>query len=108
MAIDPGGLIRLPGPDERQPPEVVGGELYQRIIYGSGDDAALSELFGLETPYSDRAERVRQRLVTLERKVYAETATEVEAAEYSNLSGLLNSSLEARVTEVAARLGGER
>jgi hypothetical protein len=108
QAADPGGLIRLPGPDERQPPEVVDDELYQRIIYGSGDDAALSELFGLETPYSDRAERMRQRLVALERKVYAETATDMETVEYSNLSVMLNSSLETRVTEVAARLGGER
>lgn len=104
---DPGGLIRLPGPDEHGPPTVVDEELYQRIVYGSGDDAALSELFGLETPYSDRAERKRQRLVELERKVYAGTASATEAAEYRDLSALLNSSLETRVTEVAARLDGE-
>ncbi|MEC4017800.1 AAA family ATPase [Streptomyces sp. H27-D2] len=108
QAADPGGLIRLPGPDERRPPEVVDEKLYQRIVYGSGDDAVLSALFGLESPYSDRAEHKRQRLVALERKVYAGTADAEEVTEYSKLSGLLASSLEARVTEVAARLGGER
>lgn len=107
QAADPGGLIRLPGPDEQRPPEVVDDELYQRIVYGTGDDAALSALFGLETPYSERGEQKRQRLVELERKVYAGTASEAEAAEYGKLSALLASSLETRVTEVAARLGGE-
>ncbi|MEY9966751.1 hypothetical protein ABIA33_004816 [Streptacidiphilus sp. MAP12-16] len=37
-------------------------------------------------PYSDRAQQKRQRLVALERKVYAETATDAEAAEYSQLA----------------------
>ncbi|WP_234320075.1 hypothetical protein [Streptomyces sp. SBT349] len=44
----------------------------------------------------------------LERKVYADTATDAEAAEYQQLSELLTSSLETRVTEVAARLGGSQ
>lgn len=108
QAADPGGLIRLAGPNERRPPEVVDQELYQRVVYGSGDDAVLSDLFGLETPYSSRAEEKRQRLVALERKVYAGTATEEEAAEYQRLSELLMSSLDTRVTEVAARLGHEQ
>jgi hypothetical protein len=107
QAADPGGLIRLPGPGEQRAPEVVDDDLYQRVVYGSGDDAALSELFGLETPYSDRAERKRRRLVELERKVYAGTASEAEGAEYEELAALLSSSLETRVNEVAARLGGD-
>ncbi|MFF0515503.1 AAA family ATPase [Streptomyces sp. NPDC004250] len=108
QAADEGGLIRLPGADEQQPPEVVDEDLYRRVVYGSGDDAVLSELFGLETPYSSRAEQQRQRLVALERKVYAEAATAEEIAEYQELSGLLTSSLESRVAEVSARLEQER
>ncbi len=108
QAADPGGLIRLPGPDEERAPEVVDDDLYQRIVYGSGDDAALSELFGLETPYSSRAEAKRKRLVELERKVFAGEASPEEAAEYQRLGELLTSSLETRVAEVAARLGGDR
>jgi len=112
QAADPGGLIRLPGPNEDRAPEVVDEELYRRIAYGTGDDAALSELFGLETPYSTRAEKQRQRLVELERKVFAGRASEAEGQEYGVLSERLSSSLETRVTEVAARLssgsGGSR
>ncbi|MER5376239.1 AAA family ATPase [Streptomyces sp. NPDC002553] len=108
QAADEGGLIRLSGVDEQQAPEVVAEDLYRRVVYGSGDDAVLSELFGLETPYSGRAEQHRQRLVTLERKVYAETATPAEIAEYQELGSLLTSSLESRVAEVSARLEQER
>jgi hypothetical protein len=106
QAADPGGLIRMPGPDEDRAPEVVDEDLYHRVVYGSGDDAALSELFGLETPYSTRAERQRRRLVELERKALAGRADEAETQEYQELAERLTSSLETRVTEVAARLSG--
>ncbi|MER8073386.1 AAA family ATPase [Streptomyces sp. NPDC094034] len=108
QAADEGALIRLPGPDEDRPPEVVTEDLYRRVVYGTADDAALSELFGLETSFSSRAEVERQRLVALERKVYAGTATAEEKAEYKELSRLLTSSLQTRVAEVAARLEQDR
>ncbi|MEU9979480.1 AAA family ATPase [Streptomyces sp. NPDC051014] len=108
QAADEGGLIRLSAVDERQAPEVVSEDLYRRVVFGSGDDAVLSELFGLETPYSGRAERYRRRLVALERKVYAETADPEEIEEYQRLGSLLTSSLESRVAEVSARLERER
>jgi hypothetical protein len=45
QAADPGGLIRLPGPNVDEPPRVVGQDLYDRVVYG-GDDAVLPELLG--------------------------------------------------------------
>jgi hypothetical protein len=51
QAADPGGLILLPGPNEDKPPYAVGQDLYERVVYGSGDDAVLTELFDLETPH---------------------------------------------------------
>lgn len=108
QAADEGALIRLPGPDEDEPPVVVDDDLYRRVVYGSADDAVLSELFGLDTPYSSRAEKYRQRLVALERKVYAGTADEDEVNEYHELGRLLTSSLQSRVAEVAARLEQEQ
>ncbi|MFF0086069.1 AAA family ATPase [Streptomyces canus] len=105
QAADPGGLIRLPGPEEQGGPEVVDDALYRRIVYGSGEDAVLSELFGLETPYSSRAEEERRRLVHLEKKVFSGSANEQEALEYRDLAARLSSSRSARVHEVAARLG---
>jgi hypothetical protein len=108
QAADPGGLIRLPSPEEERAPEAVDDALYHRIVYGSGEDAALSELFGLETPYSSLAEEQRARLVRLERKVFEDEASEAELREYRKLSELLTSSFSTRVDEVAARLGGRR
>lgn len=107
QAADPGGLIRLPGPEEERPPEVVDDALYHRIVYGSGEDAVLSELFGLESPYSSRAEEQRRKLLPLERKVFAGQATEQESREYRELAAELSSSRSARVREVAARLGND-
>jgi hypothetical protein len=104
QAADEGGLIRLPGPDEDAPPRVVGQDLYERIVFGSGDDAVLSELFGLDTPYSKRAEELRQRLVELEAAVVTGHAGEDELSEYQTLRRRLTSSPVARTQEVAARL----
>lgn len=104
QAADPGGLIRLPGPDEQLAPHVVDQDLYERVVYGSGDDAVLTELFGLESPYSEQAERLRRRLVELEVKVIAGKADEQEIQRYKQLRETLTSSLTARADEVAARL----
>ena len=104
QAADPGGLIRLPGPSEDEPPRVVDQDLYDRVVYGSGDDAVLSELFGLETPYSERAEELRRELVPLEMSVLAGEASEADVERYRKLRRLLNSSPSARSDEVSARL----
>jgi predicted ATPase len=104
QSADPGGLILLPSPGENRPPRVVDQDLYHRVIYGSGDDAILSELFGVDTPYSPAAERMRQRLGDLEIRVFDGTASVSEKEEYRNLSETLTSSLTARTDEVAARL----
>ncbi|MER5265501.1 AAA family ATPase [Actinosynnema sp. NPDC002837] len=104
QAADPGGLIRLPGPDQQEPPRVVDQDLYERIVYGSGDDAVLSELFGLDTPYSERAQELRAELVELEVAVIGGTADADAVRRYEVLRGLLTSSPVARTREVSARL----
>ena len=105
QSADPGGLVRLAGPEEPHHPHVVDQDLYQRIVYGSGDDAILTELFGVETPYSIEAEKLRRRLGSLEEMVLNGEASSDEVAEYRSLSERLTSSLSARIDEVAARLG---
>jgi hypothetical protein len=104
QAADPGGLIRLGAPGDGTTPGVVHEELYRRVVYGSGDDAVLSDLFGLESPYSPAAEEARRRIGDLEGRVLQGDASEAEIAEYDALGEKLNSSLSARVDEVAARL----
>jgi hypothetical protein len=84
---------------------VVDDDLYERVVYGSGDDAVLSELFGLETPYSDRAVELRSELVDLEVSVISGTATEEQSRRYDELKEILTSSPSARAREVETRLG---
>ncbi|MCW7986886.1 ATP-binding protein [Streptomyces platensis subsp. clarensis] len=104
QAADEGGLIRLPGPESQEPPAAVSPELWKRIVYGTGDDAALSELFGLDTPYSDEAQELRRELTRLEARVVMEEATQEEEARHEELRQRLKSSPRTRVAEVQARL----
>lgn len=104
QAADPGGLIRLPGVNEEHPPEVVDQDLYERVVYGSGDDAVLSDLFGLDTPYSERAEQVRSEFVELEARIYDGNTSPESLARYKELKSLLTSSPTARLDEMTAHL----
>ncbi len=104
QSADPGGLIRLPGPGEQTGPQVVDEDLYERVVYGSGDDAALSELFGLDSPYSEKAEAVRAELVALEGAVLRGVADTATLARYTRLKQLLTSSPSARLDEMSAGL----
>lgn len=104
QAADPGGLIRLPGVDEARPPEVIDQDLYDRVVYGSGDDAVLSDLFGLDTPYSERAEQVRAEFVELEAEIYDGASSRESLDRYRELKQRLASSPSARVDEVGAHL----
>jgi hypothetical protein len=104
QSADPGGLISLPGPRENRPPKVVDEDLYNRVVYGSGDDAILTELFGVDTPYSPEAEKLRERLGDLEVKIADGDASAEEKDEYHSLSKTLTSSLSARTVEVAEYL----
>lgn len=104
QAADPGGLIRLPGPDEQRPPEKVANDLWERIVYGTGDDAILSELFGLDTAYSEQAIELRGELSRLELKVLSGNALDNEIDRYRALKDLLTSSPESRAREIEASL----
>jgi len=107
QAADPGGLIRLPGPDEEEPPRVVSNELYERVIFGSGDDAVLSDLFGLDTPYSPRAVELREHLAELEFEVASGQADQDRVQEWEELRDRLSSSPPSRVDDVSRRFDAE-
>jgi predicted ATP-binding protein involved in virulence len=78
--------------------------LLDRVVYGSGDDAALSEMFALESPYSPVAQALREELVTLEMAVLDGTAGAAQIERYHDIQALLTSSPTARAQEVKARL----
>lgn len=78
--------------------------LFDRVVFGSGDDAALSDLFALESPYSPAARTLRDELVTLEMAVLDGTASPAQTERYHDIQALLTSSPTARSEEVKARL----
>jgi hypothetical protein len=108
QSADPGGLILLPSVRDHSPPRIIGPDLHQRVVYGSGDDAIVSELFGVDSPYSAEADRLREHLADLEIKVLSGKASAAEKEEYQNLGSTLASSLSARADEVTTRLDRER
>ncbi|WP_393059892.1 AAA family ATPase [Streptomyces sp. LN549] len=107
QAADEGGLIRLPGPYDPEPPERITGELYRRVVYGTGDDAVLSELFGLDTAYSEPAQELRSELASLERRLVRGTAEREDMERIRTLKMQLSSSPVSRADEVSARVLGE-
>jgi energy-coupling factor transporter ATP-binding protein EcfA2 len=66
QAADPRGLIRLPAPGEDRQVEHVSEDLYNTVVNGSADDAVLTELFGLDTPYSAESEKLRDEVARIE------------------------------------------
>ncbi|WP_406478358.1 AAA family ATPase [Streptomyces platensis] len=103
QAADPGGLIRLPGPGEQAPPEVVDEKAYGMIVYGTGDDAVLSDLFGLDSPFSRRADEMREELADLEYEVAAGDADEETVRRFRALRRTLASSQATYVEDSAVR-----
>ncbi|TDC21065.1 ATP-binding protein [Streptomyces sp. 8K308] len=104
QAADPNGLIRLPGPFDQEAPCVVDDELFGRVVYGSGDDAVVSELFGVDSPYSAGAEEMRSELAELELAVVTGQADEAQRRRFAELRDRLSSSQVARVDEMLRRL----
>jgi len=102
QAADVNGLIRLPPPGSRDKARLVSESTYRQVVNGSLDEAVLSELFGLEQPYSEQTVRLRERVAELEAAVALDRASEKERSELIRLIDQLPSTT---VSEVAGALG---
>lgn len=94
----------MPGANESDEPRIVSSDEFERVVYGSGDDAVLSDLFGLDTPYSEQAEQLRAELVALEMDIVRGRASAAAIERHRELKRLLTSSPTARLDEMSARL----
>ncbi|GIF06730.1 AAA family ATPase [Actinoplanes siamensis] len=104
QSASPGGLIQLPGPNDDFAPRVVPDDLYRRVVNGSADDAVLTELFGLESPYSQRVDQLRAELTRLERLAIRGEAQAGDMERLTDISEELSPSPGSRVRDV---LGGD-
>lgn len=107
QAADPRGLIRLPAPGEDRPVEHVSEELYNTVVNGSADDAVLTELFGLETSYSEESERLRERVAQLEALLQSGKAKEKDRKELSELRSRLPQTLTSDVDQALRKLAAD-
>jgi hypothetical protein len=64
----------------------------------------VSELFGVDSTFSNRAQRLRAELVSLESKVIRDIATAAEILRYRELKDRLTSSAKTRSMEIGAGL----
>jgi energy-coupling factor transporter ATP-binding protein EcfA2 len=104
QSASPGGLIQLPGPNDDFAPRIVPDDLYRRVVNGSADDAVLTELFGLESPYSQRVDELRAELTRLERLAIRGDAQLNDMERLADLTEELSPSPSSRARDV---LGGD-
>ena len=107
QAADPRGLIRLPAPGEDRPAEHVSEELYNTVVNGSIDDAVLTELFGLDTPYSEPAERLREDVARLEAKLQTGKASDKDRRKLEDLRARLPQNLSTDVEQALRKLAAK-
>lgn len=106
QAADPRGIIRLPGPGEEGTPEHVSDDLYHTIVNGTVDDAVMTELFGLEHPYSDASEGLRKKVAELEFKLIRGGLADEEQRQLEELSEQLPKTGSAAVERALRKLQG--
>jgi len=104
QAADPRGLIRLPAPGEDRPVEHVSEDLYNTVVNGRVDEVVLTDLFGLEAPYSAQAEQLRERVAELEARLQRGKATKAEEKELEELQARLPQAPTTAVEQVLRRL----
>jgi energy-coupling factor transporter ATP-binding protein EcfA2 len=97
QAADPRGLIRLPAPGESRPAEHVPDSLYHTVVNGSADDAVISELFGLESPYSEQSEELRHQVAKLEAALQTGELGEADRSKLEELRSRLPQTQETDV-----------
>lgn len=78
QAADKGGLVRLPGAGEDDNARIIEGEPFDRVINGTLDDVVLTDLFGLDTIYSERTVALRDEVARLETRAGRSQITDAE------------------------------
>ncbi|MBB5872876.1 energy-coupling factor transporter ATP-binding protein EcfA2 [Allocatelliglobosispora scoriae] len=109
QAADERGLVLLPSPREDRPAVIVTGELFNRVVNGSVDDAVITDLFGMESPYSRPAAELRDEVAALEAIATSDEMTDSQEERLETLRGKLPRTVSADVADALNRLtGGSR
>jgi hypothetical protein len=104
QAVDEQGLVRLPAPGETGHARIVEGELFNRVVNGTVDDAVLTDLFGLDTTYSARTVALRGQLADLEARAGRTRITPAEREELLDIRSQLPNTVSADVADALRQL----
>jgi AAA domain, putative AbiEii toxin, Type IV TA system/AAA domain len=109
QAADPRGLIRLPGPgEEGAAVEHVREALFRTVTNGDADEAATTELFGLDYTHSQKSEELRSRVARLNIKAMRGQATPEDRANLTRLSAELGDTPVERVDLALRKIAAAR
>lgn len=101
QAASPRGLIRLAPPSQPgHAPEFLPDAMFDLVVNGSLDRIVMSELFGMESPYSEKTLHLRQELRQLEQGIVTKALDSSEPE-----SPDAGSTDSARLDDLRARLG---
>jgi hypothetical protein len=78
QAADEGGLVRLSASGEDDQARIIEGVPFDRVVNGAVDDVVLTDLFGLDTTYSERTVALRAEVARLETKAGRSRITDAE------------------------------
>jgi len=107
QAADARGLINLPAPGEAGKVAHVSDSLFSTVVNGGADDAVISELFGLDTPYSYESEKLREQVAQLESRIQKEPVTKKDQEKLSFLRARLPQSPSADVEQALRKLAAD-
>lgn len=104
QAADEGGLIRLSPPwagEYEQVAESLSGEVFNRVVNGTLDEAVVTELFGLDTVLSDDSQAARLRIAEIEAIALTRELSKVERRDLRKLRTRIPDSQADRAQQVA-------
>ncbi len=106
QAADPGGLFILKEIGKLEP---VSEAFYTTVTNGSIEDAVMTEMFGLTSPYHPSSAAIRERLGALEARILqGQALTEQERAEKDRLASLLPDTPGTEIERILAAVKGGR
>ncbi len=80
-------------------------DTFRRVVFGSADDATMSELFGIDRTHSDRSEGLRDELAHLEVRAVHEKLSPKDRRRADALRKKLPTTPSAEVAQALRRLG---
>jgi hypothetical protein len=106
QAADEGCLFKVRGNGRI---ETVNEEVYRQVVHGSIDDAVLSDLFGLQYPWSAESQEIRHELGRVEAKLLSgQGLTDTERKRHADLLAELPDDPNTEVERLVKALGGGR